>query len=225
VIGVVPPVLAAMPGDGQRHGMLGARTVGHGAVRDRRRHDGSGRDGSGREDGGGRVVREATRRGVLAAVVSLPLVATGCKGIGALGTPPRPQPAVTVVRDAIDGETLMISRYQAVLAAVPSLAGPLGPLLQQHREHLARLRARLIEPAPASRAGHSPAVAASPAAVQAPGTPAAARAYLREAEQAAAQALLGRLTAAPPSLAQLLASIAASEATHALLLGPGRRAG
>ena len=171
------------------------------------------------------MVREATRRGVLATVVSLPLVATGCKGVGALGTPPRPQPDVTVVRDAIDGETLMISRYQAVLAAVPSLAGPLGPLLQQHREHLARLRARLIEPAPASRPAHSPAVAASPAAVQAPGTPTAARAYLREAEQAAAQALLGRLTVAPPSLAQLLASIAASEATHALLLGPGRRAG
>jgi hypothetical protein len=202
-----------------------ARTVGHGAVRDGRRHGGSGRDGSGRENGGGRVVREATRRGVLAAAVSLPLAAAGCKGIGALGTPPRPQPDVAVVRDAIDGETLMISRYNAVLAAVPALAGPLGPLLQQHHEHLARLRARLIEPNPASRPERSPAVTASPAGVQVPGTPAAARAYLRRAERAAAQTLLGRLTAAPPSLAQLLASIAASEATHALLLGPGRRAG
>ena len=166
------------------------------------------------------MVREATRRGVLAAVLSLPLVATGCKGIGALGTPPRQQPDVTVVRDAIDGETLMISRYHAVLAAVPALAGSLDPLLEQHREHLARLRARLIEPNRASPPEHSPAVAAMPV----PGTPAAARAYLRHAEQAAAQALMGKLTAAPPSLAQLLASIAASEATHALLLGPGRRA-
>jgi hypothetical protein len=211
-----------MPGDGRRHGMLGARTVGHGAVRDRRRQDGSGRDGSGHEDGGGRVVREATRRGVLAAAVSLPLVATGCKGIGALGTPPRPQPDVAVARDAIDGETLMISRYHAVLSAVPALAGPLGPLLEQHREHLARLRARLIEPNTASGPGRPSAVAASPAGV--PGTPAAARAYLRHAEQAAARTLLGKLTAAPPSLAQLLASIAASEATHALVLGPGRAA-
>jgi len=131
--------------------MLGARTVGHGAVRDRRRHDGSGRDGKRREDGGGRVVREATRRGVLAAVMSLPLVATGCKGVGALGTPPRQQPDVTVVRDAIDGETLMISRYNAVLAAVPALAVSPAPLLGQHREHLARLRARLIEPSTATR--------------------------------------------------------------------------
>jgi hypothetical protein len=169
------------------------------------------------------VVREATRRGVLAAVASLPLVATGCKGIGALGTPPRQQPDVAVVRDAIDGETLMISRYNAVLTAVPALAGALGPLLQQHREHLAHLRARLIEPGPASQPEHTPAVAASPAGAAVPGTPAAARAYLRHAEQAAAQTLMGKLTAAPPSLAQLLASIAASEATHALLLGPGRR--
>ena len=168
------------------------------------------------------MVREATRRGVLAAVMSLPLVATGCKGVGALGTPPRQQPDVAVVRDAIDAETLMISRYNAVLVAVPALAGPLDPLLQQHREHLARLRARLIEPNPASRPERPSTVAASPAGV--PGTPAAARAYLRHAEQAAAQTLLGKLTAAPPSLAQLLASIAASEATHALVLGPGRAA-
>jgi hypothetical protein len=170
------------------------------------------------------VVREATRRGVLAAVVSLPLVATGCKGVGALGTPPRPRPDVAVVRDAIDGETLIIARYHAVLAAVPTLAGSLGPLLQQHHEHLARLRARLIEPSTASPPAHSPAVAASAAGAPVPGTPAAARAYLRHAEQAAAQALMGKLTAAPPSLAQLLASIAASESTHALLLGPDRRA-
>ena len=55
-----------------------------------------------------------------------------------------------------------------------------------------------------------------------PGTPAAARAYLRGAEHSAAQALLRHLAVASPSLAQLLASIAASEATHALLLGDGR---
>ena len=53
----------------------------------------------------------------------------------------------------------------------------------------------------------------------------AASAYLRGAEDAAAQALLRHLAAASPSLAQLLASIASSEASHALLLGPHRRAG
>ena len=130
-----------------------------------------------------------------------------------------------IVRDAIDGETLMISRYNAVLTAVPALAGSLRPLLQQHQEHLARLRARLIEPRLGARRSTRPRRPRPPAGPQAPGTPAAARDYLRLAEQAAASALLGKITAAPPSLAQLLASIAASEATHALLLAPGRRPG
>ena len=166
--------------------------------------------------------RGATRRSVLAAAASLPLAAAGCsKGIGALGTPPPPLPDVAIVRDAIDGETFMISRYNAVLTAVPALAGSLRPLLQQHREHLARLRARLIEPHPSSPPEQTPAATTAPAGPQAPGTPAAAQDYLRLAEQAAASTLLGKISAAPPSLAQLLASIAASEATHALLLGPG----
>jgi hypothetical protein len=165
------------------------------------------------------VAREATRRGVLAAALALPLAAGGCKGIGALGTPPRPLPDVAVVREAITDETLMIARYTAVLAAAPALAGSLRPLLGQHQAHLTRLKARLVDP----RAGSEPPL--SRPHPQVPGTPAAARAYLRGAEQAAAQALMGRLTAASPSLAQLLASIAASEATHALLLGPHRRTG
>ena len=170
--------------------------------------------------------RGATRRSVLAAAASLPVVAAGCsKGIGALGTPPRPSPDVAVVRDAIDAETSMIARYNAVLTAVPALAGSLRPLLQQHHEHLARLRARLIEPRASSRAEDTSSATAIPAPPPAPGTPAAAQNYLRLAEQAAASTLLGKITAAPPSLAQLLASIAASEATHALLLAPGRRPG
>jgi len=172
------------------------------------------------------VGRGATRRTVLAAAGLLPVVAAGCgKGIGALGTPPRPSPDVAVVRDAIDAETFMIARYNAVLTAVPALAGSLRPLLQQHHEHLARLRARLIEPRAGGEPEHTPSAAATPARPQAPGTPAAAQNYLRLAEQAAASTLLGKITTAPPSLAQLLASIAASEATHALLLAPTGRPG
>ena len=44
---------------------------------------------------------------------------------------------------------------------------------------------------------------------------------LVRAEQTAAAAQLGRLKGTPPALAQLLASIAASEATHAVALGQG----
>jgi hypothetical protein len=163
------------------------------------------------------VAQDATRRRVLtAAAVTLPLVAAGCKGIGALGTPPKPAPGVTVVKDAIAVETHLIARYGAVIAAMPGLAPALRPLLAQHHAHLARLRARLIIPA-AGRPAPGPSAGAARAPV--PGTPSAALAALADAENAAAAALLAHLAAASPSLAQLLASISASEATHAMILG------
>ncbi len=49
-------------------------------------------------------------------------------------------------------------------------------------------------------------------------------AQLRAAERASATALVRRLVTVPPALAQLFASIAASDATHAVALagyGPG----
>ncbi len=168
------------------------------------------------------MVQEATRRRVLAAAAAaLPLVIGGCKGVGALGTPPKPAADVAVTRDAITVESTLIARYGAVLAAVPSLAGELRPLLAQHHDHLARLRARLIIPRAAAQPPASPSGTPSPRPALVPGTPAGALAYLRDAENAAAASLLAHLDAAPPSLAQLLASISASEATHALILAHG----
>jgi hypothetical protein len=165
------------------------------------------------------VVQEATRRRVLvAAAVTLPLVASGCKGVGALGTPPKPAADVAVANDAIAMEGYLIARYGAVLAAVPGLAGELRPLLAQHHDHLARLRARLIIPRAGARPTASPSGKPSPGPPPVPGTATGALAYLRDAENAAAAALLAHLDKATPSLAQLLASISASEATHALIL-------
>jgi hypothetical protein len=173
------------------------------------------------------MARDATRRGVLtAAAAALPLAVAGCKGIAALGTPPKPAPDVSVASAAVAVERQLIAHYGAVLGAVPTLATTLRPLLAQHHEHLALLRARLIVPAggqplPTPRATMpGPAPPASPSPLT---TPAAALGYLRDAEDAAAIALLARLAAAPPSLAQLLASISASEATHALILGTAAR--
>jgi hypothetical protein len=164
------------------------------------------------------VVQEATRRRVLAALaVTLPLVVSGCsKGIGALGTPPKPAPSVAVVNDAITVENYLIARYGAVLAAMPGLAGELRPLLVQHHEHLARLRAQIIVPRGGAHPAASPKPSPSPSPV--PGTAAGALTYLSDAENAAATALLAHLQEATPPLAQLLASISASEATHAQLL-------
>jgi hypothetical protein len=154
------------------------------------------------------------------AAVAAPLLATGCsKGFGAMDTPPAPRPDVAVLTAAIASEKLMIARYQAVLAASPGQAGKLDPLLADHRAHLAALTRRLVpgaaRPTPSPRTGQPQVPAAASAAV----------AYLGGAENAAAAALLSHLATASPSLAQLLASIAASEATHAAALGVTGSAG
>jgi len=139
-----------------------------------------------------RVVQETTRRRVLAAAAAaLPLVVSGCKGIGALGTPPKPAPDVAVVRDAMAAESYLIARYGAVLAAVPGLAGELRPLLAQHHEHLARLHARLVIPRAYVQPTASPKPTPAPAPV--PGTAAGALTYLGDAENAAATSLLAHL--------------------------------
>jgi hypothetical protein len=168
------------------------------------------------------MARDATRRRVLAAAAAaLPVMAAGCKGIMALGTPPKAAPDVTVATDAIAVEAQLIARYGKVLAANPGLAHTLRPLLAQHHEHLTRLRARLIVPVGGQPLPTPRATVRHTAAV--PGSPAAALGYLRDAEDAASEALLVHLATAPPSLAQLLASISASEATHALILGSAAR--
>jgi hypothetical protein len=166
-----------------------------------------------------------TRRAVLAATVaSLPLLAvSGCKGVGALATPPGPAADVALLRAAIAAEELMIARYDAVITSSASLAAGLRPLRAEHRLHLAQLRARLIvPPGSAAAATPSPAPSASGPAVpgvgSGPAGPAAAISFLQAAERAATAALLHQLIAVSPSLAQLMASVAASEATHVAAL-------
>jgi hypothetical protein len=170
------------------------------------------------------VTAGPTRRVMLTASAALPLIAVaGCKGVGALAAPPAPAPDVGVLKAAITGEELMIARYEAVLAGPGQQArgGPavLEPILAEHRAHLAQLRSSLVvppgaaSPAPSGRAGR-------PAKPVVPGQPAAALAFLRGAEQHASDVLLSHLGTVPPSLAQLLASISASEATHAAILSP-----
>lgn len=161
---------------------------------------------------------DPTRRALIAATAALPLVAvSGCNGVDVLASPPRPAPDVGLLQAAIAAEQLLVTQYAAVLSGLTSpaagasaaLTKALEPLLGQHRAHLAALRSRLIVPAgsasPPARARRAPVV---------PAAPAAAVAFLRAAEQAAATAMLGRLPGASASLAQLFASISASEATH-----------
>jgi hypothetical protein len=168
------------------------------------------------------VAANPTRRVVLAAAALLPLAAaSGCDGADVLATPPSPAADVVTLREAIAAEQLMITHYTAVLhearaagGSAGSLAAALDPLLAEHRAHLAQLRSRLIVP---SGGPATPRARPSPTATV-PATPAGGVAFLRAAEQAAATAMLSRLRGAPASLAQLFASIGASEATHVPVL-------
>ena len=111
-----------------------------------------------------------------------------------------------------DAKTRLKTLYKKAAAAYSGLAPSIAPLLAEHEAHLAQLRGRVIEPA-GKRVPD--AVTARP---RVGATKAAALAQLRAAEHAAIATLMSRLDGASPSLAQLYASIAASEATHVTAL-------
>ncbi len=140
------------------------------------------------------------------------LALTACKGpAGLSGPPPVPAQTQTLLR-AVTAELNLVWIYNKTMAEYSGLRSTLAPLLAEHQAHLAGLRARVIEP-PGKQTPS--AVTARPAVA---GTSAGALTQLREAEQAAVTAQLGRLAGASPSLAQLYASIATSEATHVTTL-------
>jgi len=155
------------------------------------------------------------RRQLLAAsTTTLPLflALSACAGPNPLAGPPPLSADVRALLQAVAAEQNLISLYNRTMAAYSALVPDLTPLLAEHQAHLAQLRARIIEPPGKS----VPGKVTSRPAIRA--TPAAALAQLRTAEQAASTTQLRRLAAASPSLAQLYASIAASEATHVTML-------
>jgi len=177
----------------------------------------------------GRAVTGPARRALLiASAAALPAVLAACRGVQSLGTPPPPPTDVDTLRNAIDHETALVASYAAVTAAggaaAPGgqagaagggrLAAALAVVLAEHRQHLAQLKSRLIEPA-----GHG---SATPAAA-ASGSVILTIAQLEHAEQTASDRLIAQLAGLPPALAQLFASIAASEATHVPYLQAARR--
>jgi hypothetical protein len=197
---------------------------------------GAGQDAAGMSAGdglaGGAGASAPGRRALLiASVAALPALLSACRGIQSLGAPPPPSADVRKLRAAIEQEARLVASYAAA-AAAGSSAGPAGSqqataalaaVLAEHRQHLARLKSRLIEPAAAKsadtalgpagangRAGQSDGV--SPTIDQ-----------LEQAEQAASDWLIAQLAGLPPTLAQLFASIAASEATHVPYLQAARR--
>jgi hypothetical protein len=160
------------------------------------------------------------RRRVLAAsAAALPalLATAGCRSSDAFAGPdplagrPALSPDVITLQEVIAAERAMIVLYQAAVNGGTRPARTLEGLLAQHRQHLGRLQARLVLPPGWGSAPPSPSR-----------SPAAARvsiAQLRVAEHASATDLVRRLVSVPPALAQLFASIAASDATHVVALG------
>jgi hypothetical protein len=168
------------------------------------------------------VPADPTRRALVAAAAALPLLAAGCRGTEALGTPPQPTPDVATLRAAILAEELMVARYRAAAQRLGG-GGPAGnavsTLLAEHSDHLRQLRARLVPGSPLA-AGSRPLPRPRPPVL--PTAPRQVISYLSRAELTASNQLIAQVADVPPALAQLLASIAASEATHVPLL---RRAG
>jgi hypothetical protein len=184
--------------------------------------------------GEGQVVAEPTRRAMLAATIAAAaagsLGLTGCKGIAALGPIPKTSPDVLMLEHAIVAEELLVATYRAaaeqLAAGGPGSAGTsktqrlsaaVTAIQAEHQAHLTRLRARLVLPARLAktnfRAGRpSPLPADNLRILHA----------LVGGERDAAARLTRQLVDAPPALAQLMASIAASEAAHVVYL---RRAG
>jgi hypothetical protein len=162
------------------------------------------------------------RRQLLAAsATTLPLFAalTACAGPDPLSGPPPLSADVRVLLDAVTAEQNLIWIYNRTMASYSALAPTLTALLAEHQAHLAQLRAVIVEPP-----GRSvPRAVTSKPAV--PGTQSAALALLRATEQSASTAQLRRLAGASPALAQLYASIAASEATHVAVLATAHTSG
>jgi hypothetical protein len=181
-----------------------------------------------------------SRRALLtASAAALPLFVTGCKGIQALGAPPPPAADVRTLLAAISAEEAMVARYASALrlltpaqsiqySAVRNEIAAYASARAVHAEHvahLAQLRSRLIEPPGTRPSAHPPPLSTSSSPSPAAGSSGrdAVLGELAVAEQAASDRLIGGLDGLPPSLAQLFASIAASEATHVEYLQAARR--
>lgn len=157
------------------------------------------------------------RRVLAAATMMLPLAATAsCSVPDLLAPPPGPSVSVRTLTAAIAAEESLVHTYQQVIARQPDLGAQLHPFLTQHQDHLAQLKNRLVVPPHVRTPSAAPATSGPPS--PAPTSASAALTLLGQAEQSAAAAQLERLGRVPPSLAQLLASIAASEVTHAVAL-------
>ena len=161
-----------------------------------------------------------------ASAAALPalLAIAGCRSSDAFAGPdplagrPALSPDVITLQEAIKAERAMIALYQAAVNGGTRPARTLEGLLAEHRQHLSRLQARLVLPPGSGPASPSPSPSPSPSSSSSRARGRVTIAQLRAAERASATDLVRRLVSVPPALAQLFASIAASDATHVVAL-------
>ncbi len=185
------------------------------------------------------------RRRILVAsatALSMLLATAGCRSSDLFAGPdplagrPPLAPDVVTLQAVIAAEENLVSLYRAALdgrSPVPAGRPALTALLTQHEQHLAQLRTRLVQP-PGTAGGSASETAGTASAQASPrssartsggaGATGAASGHvtiarLRAAEHASATRLVQRLATVEPALAQLFASIAASDATHVTALG------
>jgi len=172
------------------------------------------------------------RRLLAASAAALPalLAIAGCRSSEVFAGPdplagrPTLSPDVMTLQAVIAAEQAIIALYQVAVRGDSRPTGRargLEGLLAQHRQHLGQLVARLILPPGEPSASFSPSTSPSALPTTGPttGPGRVTIAQLRAAERASATNLVRRLVTVPPDLAQLFASIAASDATHLDALG------
>jgi hypothetical protein len=160
------------------------------------------------------------RRAVLVGAAAL-----GATGLAACSPdratpPPRPDPDVLLrLRVAGEVRSLLVA-YAAVIATHPATGARLRPFAAETRAHdraLSGPPGALPTPSRRTATTGTPA-SSSPAPSPVPSTTAAALAWLAGLERTAAERRRRELLRAGPDLARLLASVGASEATHAALI-------
>jgi hypothetical protein len=162
------------------------------------------------------------RRAVLvgAAALGVTALAAGLAGCSPdrATSPPPPDPDVEL-RLRVAGEVRsLLAAYAAVIATHPATGAKLRPLAAETRAHdraLSGPPGALATPTTRTASTATPA-SSSPSPV--PTTSSGALAWLAGLERAASVRRRRQLLRAGPDLARLLASVGASEATHAALI-------
>ncbi|MGW4406013.1 hypothetical protein ACWEJ6_18425 [Nonomuraea sp. NPDC004702] len=164
--------------------------------------------------------RHLSRRAVLAGGAA---ALTACSASGPAGpaTPAPDSPETVLLRQVVADKERTVALYSALIAGG---ADSLEPFRARHQAHLAELRKYLpAGPPPASPSVSSPAVSAAASPGASPSatpskSPKPTLSRLRDVERRAAAQRPRQLAGLSPGVAQLLASIGACEAVHAVSL-------